>query len=75
MEARTVGGHDAYIYPKEPNDKTLKGCVILRSRYPWHTGENRIQVEWELDGKYISSARGRSLKNHDWDLLDEYFRS
>lgn len=79
MEARTVGGHDAYVYPSEPDDKTLKGCVILRGRYPWHTGENRIQVEWELDGTCIFfdrfGGKYKDSKYKDWDLLDEYICS
>ena len=75
MEAKTVGGYDAYVYPSEPDDKTLKGCVILRGRNPWDSGEWRKPVQWDFDGTCIFYDRfggtHKDSKFTDWDLIVE----
>lgn len=76
METTTVGGHTAYVYPNEPDATVLKGCVVLRSLYPWHTGEARHLVEWDKqDGKCIFKDRfGKKYtdpKYTKWDLVME----
>lgn len=76
METTTVGGYVAYVYPSEPNDTILKGCVVLRSNHPWHTGEARHLVEWNMQtGKCIFTDRfGKKYtddKYDKWDLVME----
>ena len=70
MEAKTIGGYDAYVYPSEPNDTVLKGCVILRGR--WSSDERRHLVEWDYDGTCIFTDRFnqkyKDKKYTDWDL-------
>ena len=72
MEAKTVGGYDVYVYPSEPDDVTIKGCIIFRGTRIWDTGEVRRVVEWYSDGKYVSTDRAgvkyRNEKFTDWDL-------
>lgn len=78
METTTVAGHVAYVYPNpnEPDATVLKGCVVLRSLHPWHTGEARHLVEWNKQtGKCIFTDRfGKKFTKPtwtDWDLVVE----
>lgn len=68
-ELRTRAGDEVWLYPKSPNDMIIKGCIIKRGPYPWHTDEKRYLAEWNLDGKYRHGLY--NLKNHSNDLVME----
>ena len=68
---QTIGGDEVWLYPKDPNDTNimLKGCIVIRGRYPWsHEQERRDVCEWYPNGMYIF-ANGNI--NHPYNLVME----
>lgn len=63
---KTIGGDEVWLYPREPNSKMVKGCIVKRGMYPWSREEHRMVSSWHVETG-ISWA-GHSDKNNPNNL-------